>query len=123
MRHYFFDTSYSTLDIFFHKANESTLSEFIFTLSKINMPTEKVYHREYKLGKKTSSNCLFYAIHFWSKQYKRVLFLKQIYNKRVLINFKVKYRIFCNKRRASNKRRPLLSTAPLGIHIEIRASL
>ena len=33
------------------------------------------------------------------------------------------YRISSNKRRASNKFRPLISTAPLGIHIEISASL
>ena len=33
------------------------------------------------------------------------------------------YRISSNKRRASNKRRPLISAAPLGIHIEISASL
>ena len=31
--------------------------------------------------------------------------------------------ISSNKRRASNKRRPLKSAAPLGIHIEISASL
>ena len=33
------------------------------------------------------------------------------------------YRISSNKRRASNKCRPLISAAPLGIHIEISASL
>ena len=33
-----------------------------------------------------------------------------------------KYRISSNKRRASNKRRSLISTMPLGIHIEISAS-
>ena len=32
------------------------------------------------------------------------------------------YRTSCNKRRASNKGRPLISAAPLGIHIEISAS-
>ena len=32
-----------------------------------------------------------------------------------------KYRISSNKRRASNKCRPLISAAPLGIHIEISA--
>ena len=34
-----------------------------------------------------------------------------------------KYRISSNKRRVSNKRRPLISVAPLGIHIEISTSL
>ena len=34
-----------------------------------------------------------------------------------------KYRISSNKRRVSNKRCPLISAAPLGIHIEISASL
>ena len=33
------------------------------------------------------------------------------------------YRISSNKRRASNKCRPLISAAPLGIHIETSASL
>ena len=33
------------------------------------------------------------------------------------------YCISSNKRRASNKCRPLISAAPLGIHIEISASL
>ena len=33
-----------------------------------------------------------------------------------------KYRISSNKRRASNKRRPLISAEPLGIHTEISAS-
>ena len=33
------------------------------------------------------------------------------------------YRISFNKRRASNKRRPLISAAVLGVHIEISASL
>ena len=32
------------------------------------------------------------------------------------------YRISYKKRRASNKRRPLIGAAPLGIHIEISAS-
>ena len=35
---------------------------------------------------------------------------------------KVHYRISSNKPRASNKRHPLISTATLGIHIEISAS-
>ena len=34
----------------------------------------------------------------------------------------LKYRIIRDKRRASNKRRPLISAAPLGINIEISAS-
>ena len=33
------------------------------------------------------------------------------------------YRISFNKHRASNKRRPLISAAVLGVHIEISASL
>ena len=33
------------------------------------------------------------------------------------------YRISSNKRRVSNKRRPQISAAPFGIHIEITASL
>ena len=33
------------------------------------------------------------------------------------------YRISSNKRRASNKRRPLMNAAPLGIQIEIGTSL
>ena len=37
--------------------------------------------------------------------------------------FEMIYRISSNKRRASNKRRPLISAAPLGIHIEISAFL
>ena len=32
------------------------------------------------------------------------------------------YRISSNKRRASKKRRPLISAVPFGIHIEISAS-
>ena len=35
----------------------------------------------------------------------------------------VAYRISSNERRVSNKRRPLISVALLGIHIEISASL
>ena len=34
-----------------------------------------------------------------------------------------RYRISSNKRRASNNHRPLISAAPLGIYIEISASL
>ena len=34
-----------------------------------------------------------------------------------------KYGISSNKHRASNNRRPLISAAPLGIHIEISTSL
>ena len=34
-----------------------------------------------------------------------------------------KYRISSNKRRVSNKGHPLMSTSPLGIYIEINASL
>ena len=37
-------------------------------------------------------------------------------------NVKVRYTISSNKSRASNKHHPLISTAPLGIHIEISAS-
>ena len=33
------------------------------------------------------------------------------------------YRISSNKRRALNNRRPLIGAAPLGMHIEINASL
>ena len=36
---------------------------------------------------------------------------------------KLRYRISSNKRRASNKRRPLINVTPLGIHIEISVSL
>ena len=35
----------------------------------------------------------------------------------------IRYRISPNKRRVLNKRRPLISAAPLGIHFEISASL
>ena len=39
------------------------------------------------------------------------------------ISIYMTYRISSNKCCSSNKRRPLISAAPLGIHIEISASL
>ena len=37
--------------------------------------------------------------------------------------YETKYRISSDKRRVSNKRRPPISVAPLGMHIETSASL
>ena len=44
-------------------------------------------------------------------------------NKTENLSYDFVYRISSNKRRASNIRRPLISVALLGIHIEIGASL
>ena len=44
-------------------------------------------------------------------------------NKTIHVILSKNYRISSNKRWASNKRRPLISAALLGIHIEISASL
>ena len=41
----------------------------------------------------------------------------------LIVNIIMDYCISSNKRRSSNKRHPLISAAPLGIHIEITATL
>ena len=41
----------------------------------------------------------------------------------LIVNMIMDYCISSNKRRASNKRHPLISAAPMGNHIEITATL
>ena len=45
------------------------------------------------------------------------------YQKSSLLAARLDYRISINKHRVANKRRPLMSVAPLGIHIQTSASL